>query len=404
MLSEVKIPEFGESISEATIAQWLKKEGDFVKIDEPLATLESDKVSVELLAPKEGILSNILNKAGDTVKVKQVVASIEQGQASKPNLPKPTPLDETIIPVSMKNDTIPPGAHNLILEHKLNAADIKGTGKHNQITKEDVVNHIATLSKPKENVAPVTTNTTTNVIQTTTSNSTDREKVVPMSRLRQAIAQRLVNAQSTAAILTTFNEVNMKPLMDLRNKYKDQFLAAHGVKLGFMSVFTKACVSALQMYPAINAEIRGTDIVYKNYYDIGVAVGGPKGLVVPIVRNADQLSLAGIEKEIARLSEKVKTATIALSDMEGGTFTISNGGVYGSMLSTPILNPPQTGILGMHNIVERPVVINGEIVIRPIMYLALSYDHRMVDGKEAVLFLVKVKEIIEDPARMLLSC
>ena len=397
MSIEVKIPEFGESISEATIAQWLKKEGDFVKADEALATLESDKVTQELLASTAGILSKITAPVGSTVKVKQVVAHIEptkEGAVPANNLPKPKPVDDIIIPAALKNNTLPPSVKNAVSEHKLDPANIEGTGKRGQITKEDVINH---LSNSPKTVAQAVQNTVARNLE-------QRENIVPMTRLRQAIAQRLVSAQSTAAILTTFNEVDMKPLMDLRNKYKDQFFNTHGVKLGFMSLFTKAAVHALQMFPAINAEIRGTDIVYKNYYDIGVAVGGPKGLVVPIIRDADKLSLAGIEQEIARLAEKVKTSSITLNDMEGGTFTISNGGVYGSMLSTPILNPPQTGILGMHNIVERPVAINGQVVIRPIMYLALSYDHRMVDGKEAVQFLVKIKEIVEDPARMLLSC
>jgi len=289
--------------------------------------------------------------------------------------------------------TVPPAAKKIAIENNINTAALQGSGKHGQVTKGDV---LAAVAAPKPVAAPAAPPT----VQRAPG---ERETIQPMSRLRRAIAERLVSAQQTAAILTTFNEVDMKPAMDLRAKHNDEFQKRYGVKIGFMSLFTKAVVAALQEIPAINAEIRGSDVVYKNYYDIGVAVGGPKGLVVPIVRNADQLNFAQIEMEISRLAQKVKEGSITLPEMEGGTFTISNGGIYGSMMSTPILNPPQSGILGMHNITKRAVVIDDKIEIRPMMYIALSYDHRIVDGKEAVTFLVKVKQAIEDPVRLLLG-
>lgn len=290
-----------------------------------------------------------------------------------------------------------PAAQRLMSESGIPAGTVGGTGKGGQVLKEDVVRHLEKGPAATASAAPPP------AVRRTGGSSGERERVVPMSRLRQRIAERLVEAQQTAAILTTFNEVDMGNLMEMRSRYKDAFKEKHEVGLGFMSFFVRACIEALRAYPAINAEIRGTDIIYKNYFDVGVAVGGPKGLVVPIIRDADQLSFAGIESEIMRLALKVKDGSIALSELEGGTFTISNGGIYGSMLSTPILNPPQSGILGMHNIVKRPVVVNDQIVIRPVMYLALSYDHRIVDGKEAVSFLVRVKECIESPERMLLE-
>jgi 2-oxoglutarate dehydrogenase E2 component (dihydrolipoamide succinyltransferase) len=394
MAIEIKVPEMGESVSEARILNWTKKEGDSVLQDEVLVELETDKVTMEVFAPSSGVLSSISKKVGDTVKVREILGQIEAGAVSakpKENSP-PTPAP---VATSGKNDTLPPGARRLAEENNVNPKDISGTGRSGQVTKEDVVNH---LEKGKS--SPSVPASAPVVVR---ASSGEREKVVPMSKLRQTIANRLVQAQQTAAILTTFNEVDMSALMNLRTQYKDKFKDTHNVGLGFMSFFTKAVIFALKTVPALNAEIRGTDVVYKNYYDIGVAVGGPKGLVVPIVRNADLLSFAQIEQEIMRLATKVKDNKISLEDMEGGTFSISNGGIYGSMMSTPILNPPQSGILGMHNIVKRPVVIGDSIQIRPIMYLALSYDHRIVDGKEAVTFLVKVKEAIEDPTRILLE-
>ncbi|MCC5816553.1 MAG: 2-oxoglutarate dehydrogenase complex dihydrolipoyllysine-residue succinyltransferase [Leptospira sp.] len=417
MAQDIKVPEMGESITEATILTWTKNEGDSVDADEVLAELETDKVTMEVRAPGAGNLAKILKQVGDTVTVGEVIGHIGEGAGSgSSSAPKPA---ETKAPSSSEsappqsgaaaNDTIPPAAMKLIQENGLNPKDIKGTGRNGQITKEDVVlflekkpassgSHSATASTPAKSSSP-------EIPKVTPKNRGDepREKVVPMTKLRQTIARRLVESQQNAAILTTFNEVDMHNLMALRSTYKDKFKEKHNVGLGFMSFFTKAVIYALKEVPEINAEIRGTDIIYKNFYDIGVAVGGPKGLVVPIVRDADLLSLAEIESEIARLAQKVKEGKISLEDMEGGTFSISNGGVYGSLMSTPIINPPQSGILGMHNIVKRPVAIGDKVEIRPMMYTALSYDHRIVDGKGAVTFLVKLKEMIEDPARLLLE-
>lgn len=404
MAIEIKVPEMGESVTEATISAWTKKEGDAVKVDEVLAILETDKVSLEIPAPTSGVLKSISKKVGDVVHVRDIIGAIEEGAVASapasPSAPAPQAATPAAQPNTGKvNDELPPAARKLIEENKLDVTKITGTGRNGQITKEDVILFMEKggASSPKA-AAPSPEIPKAVVVS---ANVGPRETIVPMSKLRQTIANRLVQAQHTAAILTTFNEVDMSPIMELRNKYKDKFKETHGVGLGFMSLFTKAAVAALKAYPAINAEIRGTDIVYKNFYDIGVAVGGPKGLVVPIVRNADLLSFAGVEQEIARLAGKVKDGKVSLEDMEGGTFSISNGGVYGSMMSTPILNPPQSGILGMHNIVKRAVVVNDQIVIRPMMYLALSYDHRIVDGKEAVQFLVKIKEMVEDPTRLL---
>lgn len=404
MAIEIKVPEMGESVTEATISAWTKKEGDAVKVDEVLAILETDKVSLEIPAPTSGVLKSISKKVGDVVHVRDIIGAIEEGAVASapasPSAPAPQAATPAAQPNTGKvNDELPPAARKLIEENKLDVTKITGTGRNGQITKEDVILFMEKggASSPKA-AAPSPEIPKAVVVS---ANVGPRETIVPMSKLRQTIANRLVQAQHTAAILTTFNEVDMSPIMELRNKYKDKFKETHGVGLGFMSLFTKAAVAALKAYPAINAEIRGTDIVYKNFYDIGVAVGGPKGLVVPIVRNADLLSFAGVEQEIARLAGKVKDGKVSLEDMEGGTFSISNGGVYGSMMSTPILNPPQSGILGMHNIVKRAVVLNDQIVIRPMMYLALSYDHRIVDGKEAVQFLVKIKEMVEDPTRLL---
>ncbi|HMV44381.1 MAG TPA: 2-oxoglutarate dehydrogenase complex dihydrolipoyllysine-residue succinyltransferase [Leptospiraceae bacterium] len=401
MAVEIKVPEMGESITEATLLNWTKKPGEAVKADEILAELETDKVTMEVRSPASGVIKEQKKKAGETVSVREVIGLIEEGAVASTSAPQaqpqPTSEAKATAPIAKqetaKNETLPPSVKKMTTENGIDPSTISGTGKHGQVTKGDVIAHIE--SKPVASQAPQ--------VKATPRNTGERETVVPMSRLRRAVADRLVTAQHTAAILTTFNEIDMSNVMNLRSQYKDKFKELHNVGLGFMSFFTKAAVAALKAYPAVNAEIRENDIVYKNYYDIGIAVGGPKGLVVPIVRDADQLSFAGIESEIVRLAGRVKDGKIALEEMQGGTFSISNGGTYGSMMSTPILNYPQVGILGLHNIVKRPVVVNDQIVIRPMMYVALSYDHRIIDGKEAVLFLVKIKEMIEDPTRLLIE-
>ncbi|MBM9577446.1 2-oxoglutarate dehydrogenase complex dihydrolipoyllysine-residue succinyltransferase [Leptospira sp. 201903070] len=412
MSVEIKVPEMGESITEATIANWVKKEGEQVKQDEILLELETDKATMEVPAPSSGVLQKIHKKAGDTVKVKEIIGLIDAAAVASAPTPSSSPASssaQTSTPASNNgnlNETLPPAVRKLIDDNGLSASSISGSGKNGQITKEDVLKAIEAKTSAPTSVAAKASAPAPEIpkaVPVASRGDLPRENTVPMSRLRKVIAERLVSAQHNAAILTTFNEVDMSAVMEVRNRYKDKFKEAHNVGLGFMSFFTKAAIHALKTIPAINAEIRGTDIVYKNYFDIGVAVGGPKGLVVPIVRDADLLSFAGVEQEIGRLANRVKDGKIELSEMEGGTFTISNGGIYGSMMSTPILNPPQSGILGLHNIVKRAVVVNDQIVIRPMMYLALSYDHRIVDGKEAVTFLVKVKEAIEDPTRLLLE-
>jgi 2-oxoglutarate dehydrogenase E2 component (dihydrolipoamide succinyltransferase) len=407
MAIEIKVPEMGESVTEATISAWTKKEGDSVQADEVLAILETDKVSLEIPSPASGVLKSISKKVGDVVKVRDIIALVEEGAkgaSSTPSAPQSssTPAANSA-PAShgAVNEELPPAARKMIEENKLDITKIKGTGLRGQITKEDVVLYMESSKSGASASKPASSPEIAKQVPASARSAGPRETVVPMTKLRQTIANRLVQAQHTAAILTTFNEVDMSAIMELRTKYKEKFKETHGVGLGFMSLFTKAAVAALKAFPAINAEIRGTDVVYKNFYDIGVAVGGPKGLVVPIVRDTDLLSFAQIEAEIARLAGKVKDGKLALEDMEGGTFSITNGGVYGSMMSTPILNPPQSAILGMHNIVKRAVVVNDQIVIRPMMYLALSYDHRIVDGKEAVQFLVKIKDSVEDPTRLL---
>lgn len=409
MALDIKVPEMGESITEATIISWTKNEGDAVEADEVLAELETDKVTMEVRAPGAGTLAKITKGAGEVVRVAEVIGQIGAAAAGgavnkTPDAPASSPAPAASqAPVTNQNDTIPPAALKMIQENGLNPADIKGTGRNGQITKEDVVLYLEKGGAKKASTPTPAKAPEIAKVAPKQRGSEPREKVVPMTKLRQTIANRLVQAQHSAAILTTFNEVDMQALMTLRSTYKDKFKEKHNIGLGFMSFFTKAVIYALKEVPEINAEIRGTDIIYKNFYDIGVAVGGPKGLVVPIVRDADLLSLAEIESEIARLAVKVRDGKISLEDMEGGTFSISNGGVYGSLMSTPILNPPQSGILGMHNIVKRPVAVGDKIEIRPMMYIALSYDHRIVDGKGAVTFLVKIKEMLEDPARLLLE-
>lgn len=406
---EVKVPAMGESISEGTISRWFKKEGEPIKADEALFEIETDKVTQEIYAPAGGVVKKLMKAQGANAAVGEAVAIIDSsatGAATPTATPPASPAAPAASEAKSMASTVPPAAKKLATENNIDTSTIAGSGKHGQVTKGDVL--AAAAAKPAAPAASAAPAPSQPIAppRPVVSNR-ERETIQPMTRLRRAIADRLVSAQHTAAILTTFNEVDMKPAMDLRSRHNEEFQKRYGVKIGFMSLFTRAVVSALQEIPAINAEIRGNDIVHKNYYDIGVAVGGPRGLVVPIVRNADQLGFAEIELEIARLANRVKEGSITLPEMEGGTFTISNGGIYGSMMSTPILNPPQSGILGMHNIVKRAVVVteNGvdKIEIRPMMYIALSYDHRIVDGKEAVTFLVKVKQAIEDPVRLLLG-
>ncbi|MCA3556192.1 2-oxoglutarate dehydrogenase complex dihydrolipoyllysine-residue succinyltransferase [Aestuariivirga sp.] len=404
MAKEIRVPALGESVTEATIAKWFRKAGEAVKADEPLVELETDKVTVEVPAPASGRLSSISAEPGVTVNVGALLGMIEEGAAgaalSKPaEAPKRA---EAAAPARAAEQTLSPAVRKMVEENKIDAAAVSGTGKDGRLTKGDVIAH---LEKPAAQARPPVIPATPAPAARTPSAPPDaaREERVKMSRLRLTIARRLKDAQNTAAMLTTFNEVDMTAAMALRNQYKDLFEKKHGVKLGFMSFFVKACIQALKEIPAVNAEIDGDDIVYKNFYNIGVAVGTDKGLVVPVLRDADMLSFAGIEKTIAEYGRRARDGSLQIADMQGGTFTISNGGVYGSLMSTPILNAPQSGILGMHKIQERPVVVNGQVAIRPMMYLALSYDHRIVDGKEAVTFLVRVKENLEDPQRMILD-
>ena len=414
----VEVPALGESITEAIVAEWVKKEGDFVKEDEILVELETDKITVSVPSPISGVLKTQKAKTDDTVNVGDVIAEIEPSdgpQAQAPEAPQPPeggakPDGEAAKPQarvseigsiepSAASEDLSPAVRRLIEENDLNPRDIAGSGPGGRILKGDVLAHLE--QRPSGARRPETPAMTRP--ETTSVGGDEPVERVKMSRLRQTVAKRLVEAQQTAAMLTTFNEVDMSAVMQLRKRYQDRFVDKYDIKLGFMSFFVKACINALKEYPAVNAEIDGDEIVYKNYYHIGVAVGGPKGLVVPVVRHADRLGFAEVEQEIIRLAQKVKEGRTALEDLTGGTFTISNGGIYGSMLSTPILNPPQVGILGMHNIVERPVVVDGKIEVRPVMYLALSYDHRIIDGKEAVSFLLRVKQCVEDPERILLE-
>lgn len=418
MATEIRVPTLGESVTEATIGKWFKKAGDAVAVDEPLVELETDKVTIEVPAPAAGTLSEIAANEGETVNVGALLGTIAAGSAAaaKPaavaqaaggagaSTVKEAEAQTAKIAGSpeITERTMPPApsAAKLLAEANISADQVAGSGKRGQVLKGDVLDAIAKgagAQPAAAAAAPVS------VRAPSAADDQSREERVRMTKLRQTIARRLKEAQSTAAMLTTFNEVDMKAVMDLRARYKDVFEKKHGVKLGFMGFFTKAVTHALKEIPAVNAEIDGTDIIYKNYAHIGVAVGTDKGLVVPVVRNADSMSIAEIEKEIGRLGIAARDGKLGVADMQGGTFTISNGGVYGSLMSTPILNAPQSGILGMHKIQERPVVVGGQIVIRPMMYLALSYDHRIVDGKEAVTFLVRVKESLEDPERLVLD-
>ncbi|MFC4170820.1 2-oxoglutarate dehydrogenase complex dihydrolipoyllysine-residue succinyltransferase [Microvirga sp. GCM10011540] len=408
MATEIRVPTLGESVSEATIGRWFKKPGEAVKADEPVLELETDKVTLEVNAPASGTLGDILAKDGETVTPGAVLGSIVEGGAAaapaaapkadapKAEAPKAAPAPAPAAPGAAKDHG--PAVGRIAAESGVDPSQVPGTGKDGRVTKGDMLAAIATggaaaqaPSAPAQMRAP------------SAPTDAEREERVRMTKLRQTIARRLKDAQNTAAMLTTFNDVDMSAVMSLRSQYKDVFEKKHGTKLGFMGFFTKAVIQALKDVPAVNAEIDGQDIVYKNYYHIGIAVGTEKGLVVPVVRDADDLSVAGIEKKIADFGRRARDGKLSIDEMQGGTFTITNGGIYGSLMSTPILNAPQSGILGMHRIEDRPVVKNGQIVVRPMMYLALSYDHRIVDGKEAVTFLVRVKEALEDPARLVLD-
>ena len=407
MATEIRVPTLGESVTEATVGRWLKKQGEAVKVDEPLVELETDKVSVEVPAPTSGSLSEILVQEGETVEVGALLAHFAEGDApaaepAKPaekaapaaaSAPAASAAAAASAPAAGNESDMPasPAAQKIMTEKNIDPSGVSGSGKRGQVLKEDAMK---AASAPAPVQAPRVKSSEGDAV---------REERVKMTRLRQTIARRLKDAQNTAAMLTTFNEVDMSAVMDLRNRYKDLFEKKHGVKLGFMGFFTKAVCHALKDVPAVNAEIDGTDLIYKNYCHVGVAVGTDRGLVVPVVRDADQMGIADIEKEIGRLGRKARDGELELSDMQGGTVTISNGGVYGSLMSTPILNAPQSGILGMHKIQERPMAIAGKVEIRPMMYLALSYDHRIVDGKEAVTFLVRVKDSLEDPERLVLD-
>ena len=450
MATDIRVPALGESVTEATIGQWFKKVGDVVAADEPVVELETDKVTIEVPAPAAGILEAISANAGDTVNVGSLIGAIGQGAsapaaapAAKVAEPAPAPAAVAAAPAAAPAPAVngatpppPPAAQKLMTENNLAADDLNGSGKRGQILKGDVlaamsrpapvpqapsaVSGSAAITRPAvaeaPKVAPAAAPAAPAPVAAPAVPAAPaaprppvaaadevREERVKMTRLRQTIARRLKDAQNSAAMLTTFNEVDMQPVMNLRTQYKELFEKKHGVKLGFMGFFTLAVVHALKEIPNVNAEIDGDELIYKNYAHVGVAVGTDRGLVVPVVRDADKLSIAGVEKEINRLAKLARDGQLGMADMQGGTFTITNGGVYGSLMSTPILNAPQSGILGMHKIQDRPVVVNGQIVIRPMMYLALSYDHRIVDGKEAVTFLVRVKESLEAPERLVLD-
>ena len=429
MIEKILVPVLGESITEATVAKWLKKAGDRVKVDEAIVELETDKVNLEVPSPIDGILSEINSKDGETVEVGALLGSISQnnnqhGEKKEIKKIQPNKLENNVVNLDIEkkepkilketikedaieeeplilikevnedkpnssndySETLSPAVRKIVVENKINLESVEGSGKEGRVLKGDLIGMMGVNPEPTER-----------------KNKYGQEERIKMSRLRQTIAKRLKQAQENAALLTTFNEIDMTSIMEMRKKNQEDFQSRYGIKLGFMSFFVKACVAALKTFPSVNAEIDGDEIIYKNYYNISFAVGTEKGLVVPVLRNADELSFSDIEKNIKTISEKARDGKITIEGLQGGTFTISNGGVYGSMLSTPILNLPQSGVLGMHNIVERPVVVDGEIKIRPIMYLALSYDHRIIDGKESVSFLKMVKENLEDPRRLFLN-
>jgi 2-oxoglutarate dehydrogenase E2 component (dihydrolipoamide succinyltransferase) len=410
MATEIRVPTLGESVTEATIGRWFKKAGDAVKADEPLLELETDKVTLEVNAPAAGVLGEIVVKDGETVGPGALLGQIEAGAgaaASPAAAPKAEPKPEAASKPAPAKGGMPaaPSAAKLATENGIDVSGVDGSGRRGQVLKEDVQAAIrAPAPRPAAPVAVLRAEAPAPAPRAPSpADDGAREERVKMSKLRLTIARRLKEAQNTAAMLTTFNEVDMTGVMGLRARYKDVFEKKHGSKLGFMGLFVKACVGALKEIPAVNAEIDGGDLIYKNYYHVGIAVGTEKGLVVPVVRDADRLGIAGIEKTIADFGKRARDGQLTIAEMQGGTFTITNGGIYGSLMSTPILNAPQSGILGMHKIQERPVAIAGKIEIRPMMYLALSYDHRIVDGREAVTFLVRVKEALEDPARLMLE-
>ena len=411
-MAQIRVPTLGESVTEATIGKWFKKPGDAVAVDEPLVELETDKVTIEVPAPAAGVLADIAAKDGDTVAVGTLLGQIKEGVAPAakaapaatsptPSQPQPAPPLQAAPAAKSADAPLAPSVRKLAAESGIDAASVAGTGKDGRVSKGDM---LAAIERAAAQPTPVATPAA--AVQVRAPTPTDdaaREERVRMTRLRQTIARRLKDAQNTSAMLTTFNEVDMSAIMGLRTQYRDLFEKKHGVKLGFMGFFVRACVQALQEIPSVNAEIDGADIVYKNYYHIGIAVGTQRGLVVPVVRDCDQKSLGEIEKAIADFGSRARDGTLKIEEMLGGTFTITNGGVYGSLMSTPILNAPQSGILGMHKIQERPMAVAGRVEVRQMMYLALSYDHRLVDGREAVTFLVRVKECLEDPARLVLD-
>jgi len=411
MLVEVKVPQLSESVAEATLVSWHRKVGDFVKRDENLVDIETDKVVLETPAPDSGVLVKIMKGDGGTVVGKEIIATIDtEAKTATAAAPAAAPAPAaTSAPAPASRGAAPaimPAAQRIAADNKIDPAGLSGSGRGGRVTKGDVLDAIQGAPAAKAPAAPTAPAAALRpaALPVDLGGLGERpEQRVPMSRLRARIAERLVQSQSTAAILTTFNEVNMQPVMELRNRYKEKFEKEHGAKLGFMSFFVKAAVTALKRYPVVNASIDGNDIIYHGYFDIGIAVGSPRGLVVPIIRDADQLSLADIEKTIADFGKRAQDGKLTIEELTGGTFSISNGGVFGSMLSTPIINPPQSAILGVHATKERAVVENGQIVVRPMNYLALSYDHRIIDGREAVLALVAMKEALEDPARMLLD-
>jgi 2-oxoglutarate dehydrogenase E2 component (dihydrolipoamide succinyltransferase) len=413
MAIEVKVPVLGESVSEATVGAWLKQPGEAIKIDEPIVSLETDKVAVDVPSPVNGVMGQHIAAAGDTVNVGAVLAVVEEGGVAitastpAPTAPAPAAAASSAAPAPAAsspaddagNVTLSPAVRRLVLEHGLDPSAIKGTGKDGRLTKDDVMAAIEAGTAK----APAPASAATPVAVAPSAGPARAEERVKMTRLRQTVAKRLKTAQETAALLTTFNDVDMSAVIEARNAYKDLFEKKHGVRLGFMGFFTKAVCMALRDIPAANAQIEGDEIVYHNYADISVAVSAPNGLVVPVIRNAETMSVAEIEKTIAGYGKKAKDGTLTMEDMKGGTFTISNGGVFGSLMSTPIINPPQSAVLGLHRIEDRAVVRGGQVVVRPMMYLALSYDHRLIDGREAVTFLVAVKNAIEDPTRLLID-
>lgn len=424
MQIELKVPSVGESITEVEIGQWLKNEGDAVSANDNLVVIESEKTTLELPSPASGSLQKILKRKGEVAKVGEIIGYLDQNGAppakqdasAAPRSTQPSAAPASAPSPEQKDRVVMPAAARVMAEHGIKPENVQPSGPGGRVLKEDVLKHVegpqkekSSPSQPTAPSAPAPSSSAPAASAQKTSPVVEvpsryrQEQVVPMTRLRKTLAERLVQAQQTAALLTTFNEVDMTEVMNLRKQFQDQFVQKYGFKLGFMSFFVKAVVDALRMIPQVNAEIRGRDIIYRNYFDIGVAVGGGKGLVVPVLRNAERMSFAQVEVAIADFAKKAKDNKLTLEELQGGTFTISNGGVYGSLLSTPIVNPPQSGILGMHAIQERPIALNGQVVIRPMMYIALTYDHRIVDGREAVTFLKRIKEVIENPARILLE-